>query len=66
MTDLELKNLKDRLWHSADMLRAAGTVPCTGCKYCVEGCPVQINIPAPLKPEDYARLITVAPGEEAA
>ena len=22
MTDVELKNLKDRLWHSADMLRA--------------------------------------------
>lgn len=22
MTDIELKNLKDRLWHSADMLRA--------------------------------------------
>lgn len=22
MTDIELKNLKDNLWHSADMLRA--------------------------------------------
>lgn len=34
------------LAEAADMLRAAGTVPCTGCKYCVEGCPAEINIPA--------------------
>ena len=33
------------LGKAADMLRAAGTVPCTGCKYCVEGCPAEINIP---------------------
>lgn len=42
---------------AADMLRAAGTVPCTGCKYCVEGCPAQINIPAILGLlNEYARF----------
>jgi predicted aldo/keto reductase-like oxidoreductase len=39
------------------MLRAAGTVPCTGCKYCVEGCPAEINIPAILDLlNEYARF----------
>ena len=33
------------LVQAADMLRAAGTIPCTGCRYCVEGCPVKIDIP---------------------
>ena len=33
------------LTQAADMLRAAGTIPCTNCRYCVEGCPAQINIP---------------------
>ena len=33
------------LVQAAEMLHAAGTVPCTGCKYCVEGCPVGIDIP---------------------
>ena len=42
---------------AADMLRAAGTIPCTGCKYCVEGCPAEINIPAVLDLlNEYARF----------
>ena len=42
---------------AADMLRSAGTVPCTGCKYCVEGCPAQIDIPAILDLlNEYARF----------
>lgn len=42
---------------AADMLRTAGTVPCTGCKYCVEGCPAKINIPAILDLlNEYARF----------
>ena len=42
---------------AADMLRGAGAVPCTGCKYCVEGCPAQIDIPAILDLlNEYARF----------
>jgi len=42
---------------AAEMLRAAGTIPCTGCKYCVEGCPAQINIPDILDLlNEYARF----------
>lgn len=26
-------------------IKNAQSIPCTGCKYCVEGCPMQINIP---------------------
>ena len=29
-----------------EILNSAGTIPCTNCKYCVEGCPQSINIPA--------------------
>ena len=45
------------LVQAAEMLRAAGTIPCTGCKYCVEGCPAEINIPAVLSIlNEYARF----------
>ena len=45
------------LARAADMLHAAGSIPCTGCKYCVEGCPAQINIPAILDLlNEYARF----------
>ena len=30
---------------AADILRNTPSVPCTGCKYCVEGCPMTIKIP---------------------
>lgn len=30
---------------AADILRAIPRIPCTDCKYCVEGCPQKINIP---------------------
>lgn len=28
-----------------ELLRARGTIACTACRYCVEGCPVKIRIP---------------------
>jgi len=28
-----------------EMIHAVPTVPCTGCKYCVRGCPQELNIP---------------------
>ena len=45
------------LTKAAEMLHTAGSIPCTGCKYCVEGCPAEINIPAILDLlNEYARF----------
>lgn len=30
---------------AAEILRSTPTVSCTGCKYCVDGCPMKISIP---------------------
>lgn len=30
---------------AAELIRASITVPCTGCSYCTEGCPMKIEIP---------------------
>lgn len=32
-----------------DVINSIPTIPCTDCKYCVEGCPQQINIPGLFK-----------------
>ena len=55
------------------ILREQDTIPCTGCRYCAEGCPKKIDIPAlfdyfnekkikdlPKDPERYAALTTEA------
>lgn len=48
---------KATLAKAAELIHAAGTIPCTGCQYCVEGCPAQINIPAILDVlNEYARF----------
>ena len=45
------------LAEAAEMLRAAGAIPCTACKYCVEGCPAGIDIPSILDLlNEYARF----------
>lgn len=40
---------KTAIAKASDILRSTPTVPCTNCKYCVEGCPVNINIPEMFK-----------------
>ena len=58
------ENEQALLVKAADMLRTAGTVPCTGCKYCVEGCPAEINIPAILDLlNEYARFGSLEAGK---
>ena len=48
---------KATLAQAAELIHATGTIPCTGCQYCVEGCPAQINIPAILDLlNEYARF----------
>jgi len=37
------------LMKACELFRSSMVVPCTGCRYCTEGCPVQINIPEYLK-----------------
>ena len=61
----EIKPLSQKeravLVQAAEMLKNAGTVPCTGCKYCVEGCPAQIDIPGILALlNEYARFGSLA------
>ena len=31
---------------AVEILNSIPTIPCTGCKYCVDGCPQKINIPS--------------------
>ena len=41
LTEAELRVVAD----ATDALNAIPRVPCTGCQYCVKGCPQSINIP---------------------
>lgn len=39
-----------------DVLNSLPTIPCTGCKYCVDGCPQKINIPGVFNSRNCATL----------
>ena len=45
------------VYRVADIIRAIPTIPCTGCKYCVDGdhCPMNIRIPSLFNAENKAR-----------
>ncbi len=40
-----------------DIIHSSGTIPCTGCAYCKDGCPMHINIP------EYFKLYNSARGD---
>ena len=41
LTEKETANILE----AAEIIRKTIAIPCTNCQYCVEGCPMQINIP---------------------
>jgi predicted aldo/keto reductase-like oxidoreductase len=45
--NLKPLNAEERkaVFEAAEILRGSPRIPCTGCRYCVEGCPQKINIP---------------------
>jgi predicted aldo/keto reductase-like oxidoreductase len=47
----------EAVYKVADITRAIPTIPCTRCKYCVDGdrCPMSINIPSLFSAENKAR-----------
>jgi len=44
-----------------EILHSYPTIPCTACKYCVEGCPMQINIPAIISNVNKVRMFGETP-----
>ena len=44
------------LWEACEAYHTELVVPCTECRYCVEGCPMQIDIPAMLAKYNRFRL----------
>jgi predicted aldo/keto reductase-like oxidoreductase len=43
-----------------EIIRAVPTIPCTSCRYCVDGCPKNIAIPRLFEAENVARRYTTA------
>ncbi|MFI3212647.1 MAG: aldo/keto reductase [Eubacteriales bacterium] len=42
-----------------DIIKEVPTVPCTGCKYCVDDCPMKINIPELIRVSNINRMFGV-------
>lgn len=40
---------KKLLFKACDIFHKSLSIPCTGCRYCLDDCPIEINIPAYLK-----------------
>lgn len=40
------KDEEERMWKTADWLRASVKIGCTSCRYCTSGCPRGIDIPS--------------------
>ncbi len=44
---------KETVAKAVEVINALPTIPCTACKYCVEGCPMSINIPGVFSALNY-------------
>lgn len=53
---------REALERAAASLLSSPTEPCTGCRYCVKGCPAGLEIPALLAALNNCRLFPGAPG----
>ena len=47
-------------------LEAIPSIPCTGCQYCVKGCPMQINIPGAFSAMNNVLIYNNLPGAKGA
>ncbi len=47
--DIEYDEDEKILMEACEKFHGQVVIPCTACRYCCEGCPVQINIPEYLK-----------------
>ena len=41
----KFKTVTVKIMFQSPIVKEEITIPCTGCQYCVEGCPMKINIP---------------------
>ena len=51
---------------AVEALNAVPSIPCTGCQYCVKGCPMQINIPGAFSAMNNVLLYNNLPGAKGA